>query len=585
MKKTILVIAILIPIISFAQRRIGVTQLPPQSKINLLDAVEFKRAPIAFVPFADGPEARSKGFKPDSVYRWITPDGKRKMATGRQIMDQVNEVEKAMSERGHSLREASPFQSLNRTTPRTIDKNALIKANKFSFGGDVYPYLGTVNRSNEFPGILFTTQVLTRQASDVSAISFPLTLAMMPEGMNKAGSCIIDIYNNPEKTGSPLFSIPINIKSPEAARAWSNLLTVNADNTPAYKEKFWLYSYTVQFRNTGNKLPVPTKNADYYYVRLRFTGTDGRPLIMAYQNEIVLNNALQPGIIIPVKKSNSINAFSFEVTDPVKNAFGFYANSNGFTASTSSEPHGYTGKGVDKKSSFTADISIGAKYYNFENLLNSSAPVSKNLEIIGASFSAYQSYYRSENAPPPIGIPGKVNQQDLMTHKDTKLELRILGEVIAGSQKTIEYPVFDQRFFIGPVPCRATVTLKGTAGITASGVYTPNSCNMSGKVEPFATLTVQGTGGVDASIAYAIVGVDVNLFKASIPIQFDIVNTSKSSVSSSLSLGGLSGNVYFEAGFCIPIPFFDDVCKKFRMDIFSWNGLNKVYSIDNAGIK
>jgi hypothetical protein len=586
MKKTLVVLLLLLANISFGQRRIGGTVPLPQSQKNLLDAPEFKKSAIPFVPFTDGPEARSKGFKPDSLYVWTTPDGKRKRATGAQIIQQVNDVERAMSERGHSLREANPFQALNRTIPRNINRNALIRANKFSFGGDVYSYLGIINRSNEFPGILSSVQNLIRHPNDPSTVSFPLSLAMMPEAMSKLASCTIEIYKNAEKTGTPLFSIPINIKSPELTRPWSNQLTVSADNTPVYKEKFWLYYYPVQFKNTGNKLPVPTKNADYYYVQLKFTGTDGKPIIMSYQNEIILDNALQKAILIPVKKSNSINAFNFAVTDPIKNAFGFYANSNGFTASTSSDPHGHTGKGVDKKSSFTADISFGAKYFNFENLVNSNAPVSKEMEILGASFSASQAYYRSEDAPPLIRIPGAKNPQNLMEHKDTKLELRVLGKTIQGNQIADTYNVFDERFFIGPVPCRATVSLNYSAGIIASGVYTPNTCDMSGKIEPFANISVTGSGGVDAAIAYALVGVNVNLFEAKMPIQFNIVNAGTADINSSLWLNGLSGSTYFEAGFCIPIPFFDDICKKFRMDIFSWSGLlNKTYTIDNTGVK
>ena len=584
MKKWFLIAVLLVSQLSFGQRG-GITKTLPLTvnSNNLLDAPGFRRAAIAFVPFADGPEARRRGYKPDSVYVWVDPAGKRKRATGKQILDELNQVEKALCERGHSLRQRNTFEGLSYTLPRNISPNALLNVNKLNFGGYLYAYTGTVNRSNEFPGMLSSATIIERLPNDATMLSVPLTLSVMPETMNQLGSCTMDIYRYPNKKGAPLFSVPVNIKSPASSRGWSNALSINGETfVPPQKEKYWLYSYPVTFRNDNNKIPAAGRNHDYYFVTFRFTDTKGKQLILSSQNDIVLDNTLVPPINIPVNKSNSINSFNFEVTDPIKNAFGFYARSSGFTASTSSNPFGY--KGIDKKSSFTADISIGAKYYNFEHLVNNSAPVSKELEIIGANFSASQSYYRpdQDNLPPPIRIPG---QQDLMKDKNTQLQFRILGEAIDGNSKQITQDVFNQRFFIGPVPCRATIRLQGSAGISANGTYTGNTCDMKGTVTPAANISVVGEGGVDAFVAYAIVQVNVSLLNVSMPINFDIENASKAAVSSAITVSGLSGAVNFKAGFCIPIPFFDDICKDFTIEIFRWDGLNKTYNVDNAGIK
>lgn len=580
----VLIAVLFITQLSVAQRGGIVKTLPlTVNNNNLLDAPGYRKAPIAFVPFADGPEARRRGYKPDSVYVWVDPAGKRKRATGKQILDQLNEVEKALTERGHSLRHRNTFEGLTYTLPRNISPNALLKNNRLNFGGYLYAYTGTVNRSNEFPGMLSSAVIPERLPNDATTLSVPLTLSMMPGTMTQIGSCTMDIYRNADKKGSPLFSVPVNIKSPSISRGWSAQLNISAETfTPPQTSSYWLYSYPVTFKNTNNKIPAPGRNHDYYFVSFRFTDTKGKQLILSSQNDIVLDNTLVPPVNIPINKSNSISSFNFEVTDPIKNCFGFYARSNGFTASTSSNPFGY--KGIDNKSSFTADISIGAKYYNFENLVNSGAPVSKELEIIGASFSASQAYYRpdQDNLPPVIRRPGPL---DLMQDKNTQLQFRILGETIEGNSKQVTQDVFNQRFFIGPVPCRATIKLQGSAGLTASGTYTSNTCDMSGTVTPSANISVTGEGGVDAFIAYAIVQVNVNLLNVSMPINFDIDNASKAAVTSSLSVSGLSGAVSFKAGFCIPIPFFDDICKDFTIEIFRWDGLNKTYAVDNAGIK
>ena len=582
MKKTLLIIFLLLGYASFSQR--GLVQMLPQSNNNrnLLDIETFKKAPIAFVPFTDGPEARKKGYKPDSIYSWVDPSGKRKRATGKEIMDQVNAVEKSMCERGHSLREARAFDGLNYAIPKTINPNALIKGKKFTLGGFVYSYFGSISNNVEFPGILFGHTIINRMPNDASTLSFPLILSMMPGDKVNISTMVIKIYDNPKKEGLPIFTIPVNIKSPSVQRNWSTQMQNNTGTYPIPQQKYSLYQFSVQFKNIGNKIPAPTRNHQYYYMEYLFTGTDGKPYIVSQQNEAILNNTLEQPINIPVAKSGSINKFNFELTDPIKNCFGLYARSNGFNASTSASPFGY--KGIDNKSSFSADISIGAKYYNFEHLLNNSAPISNDLEIIGASFSASQSYYRpdKDNLPPPIRIPGEKN---LLEHKDTKFEFRILGDVIPSNQTQITKEVFNQRFFIGPVPCKVSIKLQGTAGITASGTYTANSCDMKGKVEPFASLNVIGDGGVDAAIAYATVSVNVNLMTVKMPIEFNIDNPAKADVSSSLSVSGLSGSVNFNAGFCIPIPFFDDICKNFTIEIFKWDGLApKNFAIDNSGV-
>jgi hypothetical protein len=604
MKKMLLLLSVFFATANFAQRKIVRNLSLTTSNKNLFDAVPgYRKAPIAFVPFTAGADAAKKGYKADSIYIWTDPAGKRHRATGAEILQQVNEVEKSLCERGHSFRHSNTFDGLKATVPRDVLMNGIpnlpanfvtkksgriITAkfngfnNRFTMGGTIYPYLGTLQRSAEFPGSIYDVQKLSRLPNDASSFSFPLILAAQADAFSKLAGCVVEIYSNAGKTGLPLFSIPLDIKKPAVALVWPGQLQNNSANTPAVTSGVILNNYTVTFKNSSNKIPAATRDHNYYYIGFKFTGTDGKPLIMSVQNDIAVDNSLTPPLNIAVYKEAKINNFNFEVTDPVKHCFGMYARSNGFNAKSSSEPFGFVGQ--NKKSSFDANLSIGARYYNFEHLVNSNASLTNDLEIVGFNFSAAQNYNRPDrdNLPPPIRIPGN---QNLLTHANTKLEFRVLGEVIGANETAITQEVFNQRFFIGPVPCKATVSLTGKAGITASGTYTQNTCDMAGKFTPYAELNVTGSGGVDALIAYAIVEVNVNLLKVGLPIEFEIDNPGTASVQSSIEVSGLSGNVNFRTGFCIPIPFFDDICKDFTIEIFRWNGLNEKYAIDNAGIK
>ena len=604
MKKILLTIAVFYSTTGIAQLKTMRTIPLTTNNINLFDAVPgYKKAPIAFVPITPGADAAKKGYKADSMYTWTDPAGKTHRATGAQILQQVNEVEKSLCERGHSFRHKNTFDGLKATIPKDMLMNGIInqpsnflskktgnnfpsKFNRFNnnlnIGGTIYPYLGQLQKSAEFPGSVQDVERLTRLNNDATTLSFPLILAAASATISKAAGCTIEIYNNAAKTGLPIFIVPLNLNKPDCSIPWTNQVVNNSENIPPVTNGTWLYNYTVRFTNVGNKIPNATPQHNYYYLDFKFTGTDGKPLLMSLQNQVVVDNSLAPPINISVFREKAIKAFDFEVTDPVKHCFGFYAKSNGFIAKSSSEPFGFYGQ--NKKSAFNANINIGARYYNFGHLLNSNAPLTKDLEILGFDFSAVQNYNRPDRLL-QIRVPGSGGEKNLLQHPNTKFQLRILGKTINTYEDGISEMVFNERFFIGPVPCIATVMLTGNAGVKANGVYTENTCDMSGKIEPYAALSVTGSGGVDALIAYAKVEVNVTLLKVGLPIEFNIDNPANATVQSSIDVSGLSGDVNFKAGFCIPIPFFDDICKDFTIQIFHWDGFNQKYTIDNAGVQ
>lgn len=121
--------------------------------------------------------------------------------------------------------------------------------------------------------------------------------------------------------------------------------------------------------------------------------------------------------------------------------------------------------------------------------------------------------------------------------------------------------------------------------MTASDTYTSSFCDIKGKVEPFAALNVIGDEGVETTITYATVSVNAYLMTVKLPIESNIGNPEKADSSSPLSVSGLSGSTHFISGFCIPIPFLDDICKNLTTGMLKWNGTDtNKFAKDNSGV-
>ena len=106
---------------------------------------------------------------------------------------------------------------------------------------------------------------------------------------------------------------------------------------------------------------------------------------------------------------------------------------------------------------------------------------------------------------------------------------------------------------------------------------TDGNVSISTSVTPHLDLTLTGEGGVDASIAYAKIVANVKVIEVDLPIS---AKASKDAdLNAALKITALSGEIYFTAGLCIPIPWFDDLCTDFRIDIFKWTGPSKTYPL------
>ncbi len=583
------------------------TKIPVSKNIqkNLFDAVPgYRINPIAFVPFIAGADAVKRGFKADSIYKWTDPAGKKHSASGTQILQQVNEVEKSLCERGHSFRHKNTFDGMVAKIPQNVllegipnlpenfypTKNKNLKPTKFNkdynkfknIAGTIYPYMGYAVNKGEFAGMLSDGYFLARLPNDASTLTFPLNFATSQNVINLIGNCTIELYKNAAKTGMPILSFPIDVTKNILSVALDSRNKIETQNPVPNSNGVQLYNYNVQFKNFKNVIKSATREDDLYYLNFKFTDKSGKPIIISIQNDIILNNSLGARLNISSNSTASINKFDFSVTDPVSHTFGLYANSNGFNATTSNAPFGNYGE--DRKSALSANLSVGATYYNFWHLLNNDEPKTKNFEIVGFDFSSSQNYYKADRLL-GIRVPGAKPAKNIFENPTTKFQFRVLNKVVNNAVKPFDDQVlFNERFFIGPVPCRATITLKGEAGIVVSGSSTEEKCDMKANITPYAKVNVVGEGGADAFIAYVLLVVDVNVLTVSMPIEMNIANN-KAYSSSAIKVEGLKGKVYLKAGFCIPIPFFDDICKEFPIDIFSWSGLSETFNITESGSK
>lgn len=626
MKTTLYVLAFLIFLCNGlkAQRRIDTRTRPAANQTNLLDMPGYKKPARAFVPFVADANAARKGYKADSIYSWIDGAGKRQRAKGSEILQQLNDLEKALSERGHSLRDAKPFEGLTLQFPRDYFKRSLtvppsfvsavdrknplspkvntsrppkIKKGNLSIGmaGYLYPYFGNIEISNEFPGRLYDEQVLKTISANPNKYSLPLVLPFTPSTFSKLETCVLEIYNNSGKTGTPLLSIPVNIKSPEKKRAWSNELQLATENPVSDPSGLWLYFYNVSFADVNKLIPAPNRSNNYYYVSLKFGDKSGNPMLFSFQNEIRINNTQLPPLHIADNIARSeIKAIDYELSNQ---GFGFYIRSNGFSPNTNTEYGTYYDEKIN--SSFTADFSVGIQYYNFDHLLDDNAPASRKQDIMQFSFSANRQTLRPdvEYLAPPIRQPGKaVNDpynrtEDLMANPSTLFDVTILNKKTKGYSDNVN--LFHQSFMIGPVPCFADIFLVPDIKVDARGTYTTAissdrryiSTRMEGNITPNLNLSVRGSGGAGVDgLLWAKVNVDVGLMNLQFPITFDIQKGTYANASASAVISSLSGKVSFDAGICIPIPFFDDICKSFSIPIAKWDApVSSNYIITPSG--
>lgn len=578
---------------------------PVQLGKNLLDAVPgYKRKPIKFVPIQPD---MNKGYSDSKIYSWTDPNGNTHTATGKEVLDEVNKLEKSLNERGHSLREKKPFEGLtlqlNQIAKNDFSK-CLIKKSvtkldnspKYKIGNLskppkfnvvknmtaslVYSYVGNIiTNAPEFKvGWLDNSTILTLNGNDASA---KMELVFQPALFAKLFKC--DVSLSETLNGNTLLTTSVNIKKPAATiHPAAYTISYGEADEPQYMAKdYSMRIYDLVFANAAKVLPNPTKNPKPYYVTLKFYDAGGKLVSTIQPNQLVLNNQLPMPINIPSIVGKKFNGFNYELLDPGLHSFGFYANSKGYTADYFSNGIGYDG--IEKKSSVSGNMEIGVKYYNWERLIDNNAPLTKEFVLFGYDLHSEENYSKPDNGLPPIRIKG------MKTEDPDNASITLIGKTynLANTEEntfseTIGMNIANVDFFIGPVPCNISVSISGSTSMKID--YQSSSyCDIKATLVPHADITMHGSGGMDAKIAYAKVFADINLLNVDMPYVIEVNNTEKKvNIDPQLKVGGLSGQVYFQAGFCIPIPLVDDICESFRIDILNWKGVEKTFKIDQS---
>ena len=597
-----------------------------QTGRNIFDARKgFAIAPIKHVAFTVTPDAAKKGFKMDSIYTWTAPDGEVKMASGEEILKQVNEMERELNFRGRTLRKQNAFSALSY---KLINQSAVLKipksvtkisddpvlkngpgkgiykipiiktkhnklpdvSGKFStvIGGDVGVYFGRIiSNTGEFQGNISTSSFIDNSKC-IKQCPLDITLSLdakMIQSLN-ISNCVLEISDNPDRKPNDNTNIlatgNFNFKKPAFAKYGTENVSISGDAPPSFHT---LYSFSVKI-NDLSKLAKAAIKPVLYYAYVKFYNDKGDLLYYSSYNTAVLESKIDVPIFIGQDKK--VNAgFDDAFTDPT-GLFGMYYKSSNLNSTYSTKRDEAT-LVISENAKLSGDVEIGAQYYNFWYLLDNDQPKYERKSFIAANFSSeYTNRYKQGMVG--IRIPGgEKKSNDMNNYSGYQMNYSLFdGETTENYTKTagytttrsVEYNLFDERFFIGPVPCRITVDMKGNATLTRQSTMDTlidGSVSLSTSVTPHLDLTLTEKGGVDASIAYATIVANVKVIEVDLPVN---AKASKDAdLDAALKITALSGEIYFTAGLCIPIPWFDDLCTDFRIDIFKWTGPSKTYPL------
>ncbi len=596
-----------------------IKRIPSLQGKNLLDANKnYKLTAINFVPFVFTSELTQKGYTPEKIYTWNAPDGTQKRASGAEILKQVNEMEQELNKRGHSLRNRNTFAnvsydfskmpkvvkipkavskirptfSYNPKIPYTVDRAKRLKLPTTSLDlskyipGDVFVYFGALNRSNEFPGSL---SMSTHVDNVKNPTSCPLDLTIALDGGKLSSlnisNCVLEISTNPNRkpndNDAVVASTSFNFKQPSLTRGNPSGITFSGETPPSF---YNLYYFSLTLQDLGKKMPMAKKSStpQNYYAYVKFYNANNELLYYSSYNTATVGNVQDPPIRLAVNKSVS-GSFEDAYTDPT-GLFGIYYKGENIKAQYSLIPNAW--EPVQESASLSAHVEIGAQYYNFAHLLDIDQPKVSKTPFISADVNAQ--YAQTYPSAVYIRIPTRSKQEDLNGYGNFKFDYTLFDRNYGKSSPTNQpYSLTPiallprQRFFIGPVPCFIQVDLIGTASMNRTATIdtlVDGKIGISTQFTPHLDLTVSGQGGVDASIAYAKVVANVNVINADMPIALNVANQN-ADIQADLKVNALSGQIYFEAGICIPIPFYDDLCKRFTIPIFNWTGPSKTYPL------
>ncbi|MBW4526041.1 MAG: hypothetical protein KME18_12715 [Phormidium tanganyikae FI6-MK23] len=190
--------------------------------------------------------------------------------------------------------------------------------------------------------------------------------------------------------------------------------------------------------------------------------------------------------------------------------------------------------------------------------------------------TASMSSQKSGNAK--VAVRLDVVGQNVYNFQDSRNTLLIKSDSFS---RSVDQPIADLRFSLGPIPMRATFGVQGSAGIQYTVAANPAYASAYARVNPFVDSKAYGQGGADIYLAGAGVGANLTLVRDDLDMRGQAylagLTTSKPSMVMNFSayntIDALSGNAYAYAYMYVPkfgIPPWKK--KQWNWNIWSWQG-------------
>ncbi len=606
-----------------------VTRSVPQVKLtkDILDSPGFRRPPIPMQRFEMVNPATGKALDPAAKITLPGPNGKPgPTMTVKEYFDQLNLVETELTKRGHTLRDPSTFVGLKPNfqrgsfdaAPKTPSGFKPASPGMFEIrrakvaGGNSSPPLILGNVSTQptvSPGVIalaFAPELYVgAQTSDFGTPEFPVKWAketLKRDGpkflfLAEAGDGLVpsakrvqwQISATPfQNGGDPLNPAGLVKSGVETLGNWT-LGTLGMDAKKGKK----FAAFTIDFSVIG----PPARNQSLEcYVRAILLGADGKP-VSAPTPGVKVNYGMgqtAPLEIPPIPSQLVSNSPGFNYQFPKGDdaPFAVYLKGSGVRVVKSRVN---SKKGLETTGfKATANAAIGLRYYNFEHIVNESAPISIPKDILGISFSA---------------VAGKGTGSDVTKNDEAgvSLDITVLGATTSiplekvpdvpnavsleySVDQKIDYTVFDTVILVGYIPVRITASFMGTVGVHLYGQCNLSPpFNMTGGVSPYFHSEFKGSGGPDYLVAHGELVAQIKpLIDVDTLLAFD--STAKDVVSVTNSITALNGRVYLSVGFyhpCSPVKQVkkiigfisgDNDCPlcetNWEWNIFNWTGFS-----------
>lgn len=563
---------------------------------NALDDKAFRQEPIPFQRFEMVHPTTRKPLDPNAKLTLTTPDGRSRTTTVKEYFEQLNELEMALSQRGHTLRDANAFANLRPVfTPRPAPQAPRLPTGfsfisqaeyesrkaKVSSGSSTPLIIGTLSQVPVSGAILaggirnvpivdvIPTLYVSDRTSDLGTPEFPAkwVAASVPNKGRKAFPFLIEVdsgYNQIVKkidlliseqpfTASSNVGLPAGVQKVTVTKIeWSK----GFFGTDLLNSKGKIYGlFFLSISDGGYKFgPEPDGSYKTFHVRAVPIGADDKPLKASTAVKV---NYGSGDNFIPVEAQLPSAVPNFNYSFPEgKSPFAVYLRGQGLKT-VKSQVNSKAGI-VPLGYHTTANAALGLSYFNFKHLVDSSKPFTEDQDLLSVNFNAVAGV----KTGPSNGneTPGATMTLNILGDiKELNFPAAPGGSVIPLEYDCppaeINYELFSYRFFIGPVPVKVSGSLTGRAGINLYGQVdtSPSSLKVTGTINPFVETSFEAKGGVDVVIAYARLVAKLDpIFRADLLLSFD--SQSSKPVTMSQSFRGLNGSVSLEAGFYYPCP-------------------------------